>query len=62
MITDFYTKILMTLIAFALMVIALNPWLRPTPAEATYHESHVADIASDVRRISRGTCTNSRIC
>lgn len=59
---DLYTKVVLTVIAIAVVIIALNPWLTPTSAEATYHESYVADIASHVGRISRGTCSNSRIC
>lgn len=31
---DFYLKVLLTIIAVALMIIALNPWIAPKPVLA----------------------------
>jgi len=31
---DFYLKIILTVIAIALTLIALNPWIAPPPADA----------------------------
>jgi hypothetical protein len=31
---DIYTRVILTIIAFALLLIALNPWIAPQPVEA----------------------------
>ena len=70
--TDRITKVLLAAIATALWMIALNPWLRPMPVAAqdfsgveTYLamiQSDVSSVGTDLRRIARGVCTNSKIC
>lgn len=60
MTTDRTTKLLLALIAIALWMNALNPWLRPITASAQVEE--LSGIASEVRRISRGLCLNGKIC
>jgi hypothetical protein len=59
--TDKLTKCLLAMIAIALWVIAMNPWLRPMPVSAQ-DTPDLSQIESDLGRISRGTCTNSKIC
>lgn len=65
---DKLTKNLLAAIAIALWVIALNPWMRPVPVAAqektdlSQVESSLSTIESDLGRISRGTCTNSKVC
>ena len=55
--TDKLTKVLLTAIATALWIIALNPWLKPTPVAAQDYidlstlESYVSSIVSDVSSI-----------
>ncbi len=68
MIIDFYTKTVLTMIAVALAVIALNPWVIPNPARADV-ESDMSSIASDVTsmrfhvdRIYNGLCLNDKLC
>jgi len=68
MVIGLYTKAILTTIAIALVIIALNPWLSPSSVQAQY-EYDFGNIASDVdkieahvRRIHRGSCTNSKIC
>ena len=73
--TDRTTKLLLALIAFALLLNALNPWLQPMTTSAqdnTYLvrmasslssiESDVSAIEDDVDDIEDGTCLNSTIC
>ncbi len=63
MIVDVYTKVVLTVIAIALTVIALNPWIAPTVVQASYHlESIVSAIQEDVSGIAAGMCFNDKIC
>ena len=69
MIIDRYTKAVLTLIAISLFVISLNPWVVPTKAYAELDskdlsgiENSIYEIKSDLEKISRGTCVNSKIC
>ncbi len=54
-----YTNVLLTVIAIALVIIALNPWIAPRLAQAADDlylmliQSDVSSIASDVSRIRR---------
>ena len=53
-----YTNVLLTVIAIALVIIALNPWIAPRLAQAAdlylmAIQSDVSRIASDVSRIRR---------
>ena len=54
-----YTNVLLTVIAIALVIIALNPWIAPRLAQAADDlylmliQSDVSRIASDVSRIRR---------
>jgi len=62
---DRYTKLLLTVIAIALVIIALNPWLTPRVAEAddlSTLESYARRIYSEVSSISSGLCLNGKIC
>jgi len=72
---DKSTKFVLVLIAVALWMIALNPWLQPAPVEAAQNvdldniESYLSDIEDELSsinftlgRIQRGTCSNSTIC
>ena len=60
---DFYTKAVLTLIAMVLSVIALNPWIAPSPALGSPDiERYVRHIRNEVRNISSGVCINSKIC
>jgi len=73
--TDKLTKSLLAAIAIALWMIAMNPWVRPTPVLAQEKvdlsqvesslssiESDVSSMKSDLGRMQRGTCTNSKVC
>jgi hypothetical protein len=73
--TDKLTKSLLAAIAIALWMIAMNPWLRPTPVAAQEKvdlsqvesslssiESEVSSMGNDLGRMQRGTCTNSKVC
>ena len=65
---DKSTKFLLLVIAVALWMIALNPWLRPVAVAAAQEvdlisiESYLSSIESDVESIYWGTCLNSKIC
>lgn len=66
---DKFTKVILTVIALALSVIALNPWLQPVTVSAAPQdylmrsiESAVESIESDLNRIYSGLCLNSKIC
>ncbi len=66
--TDRYTRIMLTIIAAALVWICLRdtapPVLAASPvfAEATQTSVDVSGIYRYVRRIARGSCANSKIC
>ena len=62
MIMDKYTKAIMTVIAVALFMIALNPWIAPTKAYAELGRGDISQIQSDLHKISIGLCLNSKIC
>jgi hypothetical protein len=65
-------KMLLALIAVALWIIALNPWLRPAPvaaASAAQIEvydyrvvSTIRSIESYVTSIANGLCLNNKLC
>ena len=62
---DRTTKALLLAIAVGLWANVLSGWLQPVSASAqglSSLESIATDIQSNVGRISRGTCTNSKIC
>ena len=52
MVLDRYTKILLTVIAISLLLIAINPWIKPIIAEASYHDG-TRVIESVLREIAR---------
>lgn len=62
MVTDLYTKAVLTIIAVALALSALNPWLAPTRAEASKHENVVVAIFGTLSQIANGSCKNPKIC
>ena len=69
MVTDWYTKMVLTVIAIALSLIALNPWVAPLPASAQLSASDLSSIEGDVSSIKshlgsiyRGICLNNKIC
>ena len=76
MIIDRYTKFVMTVIAVALLMIGLNPWIAPTKAYAelepydislietniTAIRNDVSGIASDLSGLSSGHCSNGKLC
>jgi hypothetical protein len=54
----------LTIIAVALTVIALNRWIAPTGLEAaaTSQEGVVSAILATVIQIANGSCRNAKIC
>lgn len=73
--TDTLTKSLLAAIAIALWIIAMNPWLQPMPVAAQEDvdlrrvesslssiQSDVLSMESDLGRLQRGTCSNSKLC
>ena len=69
--TDRMTKGLLALIALALLMNALNPWLRPVPVSAQTADtlavlsgiqSSVSGIEADLSNISGGNCMNATLC
>ena len=62
MVINIYTKIILTVIAIALIAIALNPWIAPRQAEASKHENIVVAILGVVSQIANGNCKNPKIC
>jgi hypothetical protein len=59
--TDRTTKALLFAIALGLWVNIVGQWIRPATVKAQ-DSSDVSDIASDVHKIARGSCANSKIC
>jgi len=66
---DKSTKLLLAVIAVALWLIALNPWLQPPPVSAQDSDrylrriqSSVSSIESSLRSIGNGVCLNGKIC
>lgn len=71
---DRYTKIVLTVIAVSLALLALQPFYAPTPAQASDGDlmnienylsaigSKVSSISSDLSSISSGRCRNPKIC
>ena len=49
---DKFTKFLLSIIAFSLCLIALNPWISPTLANAEVGKGAMAFIAQDIKRIA----------
>ena len=64
---DKYTKVVLTVIALALSVIALNPWLEavlptyPQDYILMHIESAVDDINDNLRKIHMRLCLNPKI-
>ena len=65
---DRLTKLLLAAIAVALWMNAVNPWIRPTSASAgvdfaiSQIKNDVSRIETYVKRISKGTCKNDKLC
>ena len=70
---DKSTKLLLAVIAVALWLIALNPWLQPVSVAAAqdfsmmetylaYIQTDVSSMKSDLGAIYDGICLNSTIC
>jgi hypothetical protein len=61
---DFYTKAVMTIIAVAVSIIALNPWIAPTRVEASAasQDGVATAILAVVTQIANGSCPNTKIC
>jgi hypothetical protein len=61
---DLYTKAVLTIIAVAMSIIALNPWIAPTRVEAaaTSQDGVVTAILAVVTQIANGSCPNIKIC
>jgi hypothetical protein len=64
---DRYTKIVLTVIAVALTMLALQPFYAPRPAQADAHHlsgiyAFVHNIDAYVQEIAQGICTNDKIC
>jgi hypothetical protein len=61
---DFYTKAVLTIIAVALLIIALNPWVACARVEAAAasQEGVVSAIYATLVQIANGTCRNTKIC
>jgi hypothetical protein len=76
MASDKLTKVILSAIAVALWIIAINPWLRPVPVsaqeekidlrkiESSLSEIHddTSSLMNDFRRVARGVCTNPKLC
>ena len=63
MIIDRSTKLLLTAIAIALWMIALNPWLKPVPVAAQGESAYwLEHISAATGTIAMGTCRNAKIC
>jgi hypothetical protein len=62
--SDLYTQVVLTIIAVALLIIALNPWLAPQRVEAAAmsQEGVVSAILAVVTQIGNGLCKNTNIC
>jgi hypothetical protein len=62
---DRMTKVLLALIAVALLLNALNPWLLPIQSakavQADDTNRVLRSIEGSVKNIANGTCTNSKI-
>lgn len=61
MTTDRTTKALLLAIALGLWMNVAGDWLRPVVVQAQDH-IYLPEIASDLRKIARGTCSNQTIC
>ena len=64
---DRTTKLLLLAIAVGLWMNVVGQWVRPVPLQAAdeiirSQDYLIQSIASDVGRIQRGTCLNSKIC
>jgi hypothetical protein len=62
---DRTTKLLLLLIALGLWVNVAIPFLRPRIVAAQSIgdiDSLLSNIESDVHKLARGTCTNTKIC
>jgi hypothetical protein len=57
-------KAVLTIIAVALSVIALNPWTAPQRVEAAARSQDgvVTAILAMVTQIAKGPCPNTKIC
>jgi hypothetical protein len=63
MFADLYMKGVLTVIAIALSIMAVNPWIAPPKIEAaTTEEGVMPAILSTVNQIANGTCKNTKIC
>jgi hypothetical protein len=64
MLNDLYTKTVLTFIAVALSIIALNPWIAPTRVEAAAasQDGVATAILAMVTQIANGSCPNTKIC
>jgi hypothetical protein len=64
MLNDLYTKAVLTVIAVAPTVLALNPWIAPTRVEAAAvsQDGVVTAILATVTQIANGSCRNPKIC
>ncbi len=58
--TDRTTKALLFAIALGLWLNAFGQWMRPVAVQA--QDIDLSSIESNLGRIARGTCTNSKIC
>jgi hypothetical protein len=58
---DRSAKFILVLIAAGLWANALTTAFKITPARADA-ESYLSSIDSNIGRIARGTCTNSKLC
>lgn len=52
MFTNLYSKVLLTIIAFSLALLALNPWIVPTRAEASMDAIDFSMIQSALSSIN----------
>jgi hypothetical protein len=57
---DRYTKVVLTVIAAALMLLALQPFYAPEPAHA--QSADLGTIEGYLSAISNGLCLNDKIC
>jgi hypothetical protein len=62
---DRVTKLILAAIAAGLWANAITAFDRPAKAAVDYGssiDSHLSSIESDIGRIQRGSCSNSKLC
>jgi len=61
MIIDLYTKVILTIAAVSLLIIALSPWVKPIIAEANTGSIEL-ELIQIAKAIEANCSFNSKIC